>query len=252
MKRFDGKSWQSATRILPEERAVAISVGGSNHAVMMASPNDLEDFAYGFLKSDGVIKNMSEIDDVTIVPSQLGVDIQVRLTPENAENYRAQRRAMVGPVGCGLCGIESLELAVPELKSVQSRPLPDEWPWRALQDLEDAQSARKISGAIHGCALLCAKGELVIVREDIGRHNAMDKVIGAAMRAEIETEQHILVTSSRVSLDLVIKAVRAGVGTLIARASPSTLALEYAEKWGLALIAPVFENEYFQMGEIDE
>ncbi len=248
MLKYDGHVFSVEERICPHERAVAISVGGSSHAVMMTSPADLEDFAYGFLLTDGVISHADQIEDVEIVEGELGIDIQVRLMAELAENYRERRRALVGPVGCGLCGIESLELAVPELVRVKPARLFDTFPWQALEELQRAQRRREKTGALHGAALLDGEGALVLSREDIGRHNALDKVIGAGLRNNITFEGKVAVLSSRVSLDLVIKTVRAGIGTLIARASPSDLAVKYAENWGLNLIAPVFEKEYFQSG----
>ncbi len=250
MIRFDGKSFHKANRALPEERAVALSIQGSTHAVMMASPHDLEDFAYGFLLSDGVIAAANEIEAVEAVEAGLGIDLQIRLTRELAARYQQTRRSMVGPVGCGLCGVESLELAVPELKPVEPVLAEGEMPWRALLALEEAQTSRRQTGALHAAAILDANGELLVAREDIGRHNALDKAIGALMRNGKPTTGKIAVLSSRVSLDLVVKAVRARIGMVVARASPSDLALQYAQKWGLNLTAPVFHDEYFQSGDI--
>ncbi len=249
---YDGQSLSKVERALPAERAVAISVGGSTHAVMMASPSDLEDFAYGFLLADGAIEACDDVDRVEIVQVPLGLDVQVRLRADLAETYRARKRAMAGPVGCGLCGVESLELAVPDLPRVEPIALPQDFPFRALEVLQKAQKSRAQTGALHGAALLDNKSRVIFAREDIGRHNAVDKVIGAALRAGLPMQEYALVVSSRVSLDLVIKAVRAGIPNLIARASPSDLAVQYAQKWRLRLIAPVFQEEYFQSGESDE
>lgn len=234
-------------RVLPREQAVAISIGGSTHAVMMASPDDLVDFAYGFLHADGVIGRRSDIEDVTIIENDLGIDLQVRL--KNAESYHAQRRAMVGPVGCGLCGIESLEIAVPELARVTPTSIETALPFEAVEALSIAQNARQKSGALHGAGLY-KDNNMIIAREDIGRHNALDKAIGAAIREDMDCREMIAVISSRISLDLVIKVVRAGIGTLIGRASPSDLAVKHAEKWGLQLVAPVFKDEYFISGDL--
>lgn len=250
MMKFDGQSFTEATRVLPEERAVAVSVGGSTHAVMMATPHDLEDFAAGFLITDGVVDHVDEIEDVTVVEGKLGFDVQVRLISAKSEAYRGMRRAIVGPVGCGLCGIESLELAVPELDAVTPIEVNEAFPWQATEALETGQLKRRSSGAIHGAALVDVQGQLLLVREDIGRHNAVDKVIGAAARQKIDASQHIMVVSSRVSLDLVIKAVRAKIGVLIAKSTPSDLAIRYAQEWNLALIAPVFTTEYFSNGSL--
>lgn len=241
----------SEYRALPREAAIALSIGGSTHAVMMASPDDLVDFAYGFLLADGVIAKASDIDDVSIVETDLGIDVQVRL--QNADEYRAQKRAqnrtMVGPVGCGLCGVESLELAVPNLVRVKPMPIETALPFEAVAALADAQNLRQKSGALHAAGLYDGS-KIIHAREDIGRHNALDKSLGAMLRESMDSANLIAVISSRISLDLVIKAVRAGIGTLIGRASPSDLAVKYAEIWGLKLIAPVFKDEYFISGEL--
>lgn len=250
MIKFDGKTFQNAQRALPEERAVALSIQGTTHAVMMATPEDLEDFAYGFLLSDGVITAARDIDDIEIVKTEFGLDVQIRLQKSLNQNYQECRRMMVGPVGCGLCGVERLELAFPDLKPVTPVFAEEELPWRALAALYDTQSSREKTGAIHGAAIVNRVGECLVTREDIGRHNAFDKAIGAVLRSGEPLEGKIAALSSRVSLDLVIKAVRAGIGMVVARASPSDLALEYAQKWGLNLTAPVFDDEYFQSGEL--
>ncbi len=249
MMKYDRKGFEKAERILPEERAVAVVVGGSTHAVMMASPSDLEDFAAGFLFTEDVIDSADEIEAIEILPQELGVEIQIRLVAEKTQNYQTRRRAMIGPVGCGLCGVESLELALPDLEAVTPLTLDDDFPWRALEALGNAQSARKISGAIHGAAILNLAGDVILAREDIGRHNAIDKVIGAAKTTGLALEGHVLVSSSRVSLDLVVKAARARVGAFVARATPSDLAVKYAQKLKLPLIAPVFNSEYYTTGE---
>ncbi len=249
MLKYSGEKFAAENRALPHERAIAISIAGSTHAVMMASPEDLKDFAFGFLLGDGVIETSSEIEDYQEVETTLGLDLQIRLCAQKAQNYQKRKRAMAGPVGCGLCGVESLELAVPQLEALMPMEVDQNLPWQALDALKSAQKSREISGALHGAGLLNSNGEMLIAREDIGRHNAVDKVIGAALLAGEDLQDKVMVLSSRVSLDLVVKAVRARCPVLIARASPSDLAFEYAQKWGLRLVAPVFEDEYFQNGE---
>ncbi len=136
---------------------------------------------------------------------------------------------------------------MPELARVTAMPIQTSLPFEAVTALSNAQNARQKSGALHGAGLY-KNNEMIIIREDIGRHNALDKSIGAALLEGLDCRDLIAVISSRISLDLVIKAVRAGIGTLIGRASPSDLAVKHAEKWGLQLIAPVFKDEYFISG----
>lgn len=234
-------------RPLPRERPIALSIGGSTHAVMMASPDDLTDFAYGFLLGDGVITNKAQLGSIEWVESENGIELQISLDHAVTEHYRATRRTMAGPVGCGLCGVESLELVIPDLKPVANGiAIAD--PRAVFTRLREAQAERALSGALHAAAIADAAGEILAVREDIGRHNAVDKVIGHAIRTELLPHDHALVVTSRVSIDLIIKAVRAGFGTLIGRATPSDLAADWATRWGLTLIAPVFDDVYYVNG----
>lgn len=234
---------------LPLEAALALSVNGQHFRVMMGTPLDLEDFAYGYLFCEGIITQNTQIRSVHIQERDLGYDIHIIADDAAMERVNARSKSAMGPVGCGLCGLEALEQVYPELSPLMNITLSPDAPYKALENLMNAQILRQKYHAMHGAALIDEAGNMLLAREDIGRHNAMDKVIGAALRNGQLADGAALVLSSRVSIDLIFKAVRAKKA-LIAKSTPSNLALNYANRLNLNLIAPVFRDEYFTNGEI--
>jgi FdhD protein len=170
-----------AVRDLPAEVAVALSFNGTTQAVMMASPADLTDFAYGFAATEG-IATADQIDSVTIVETPLGLDVQIWVAPEAEARLAARRRTMTGPVGCGLCGIDSLEQAMRAVAPVTAdyTMTPDQIK-AAIAALPAAQPLHDTTRAVHAAGFW--QGGLVASREDVGRHNALDKLIGSRLRA---------------------------------------------------------------------
>lgn len=235
----DGRVTQGA-RALPDEVAVALSYNGSTQAVMMATPADLEDFARGFTLTEG-IATPDEIDSITAVETPQGIDLQIWLRAEAADRQARRRRSMAGPVGCGLCGIDSLQEAMRH-----PRPLgPDVFRMRpaqvltALQELERHQPLHDITRAAHGAAFW-AEGAIRLSREDVGRHNALDKLIGALMHADAGTgaqaRRGALILTCRVSIDMVQKACAARLPVVIAVSAPTSAAVAMADTAGLTLI----------------
>lgn len=222
------------TRLLPEEVAVAISYNGSTQAVMMASPADLIDFAYGFTLTEG-IATAEEIDSVEVVETPLGLDLQIWLTENAASRCAARRRSMAGPVGCGLCGIESLEEAQRRPKPVTNRTftMTPQQIMAAVAALTDYQPLHDLTRAAHAAALW--SGGILAAREDVGRHNALDKLIGAARAGTQPTGALIL--TCRTSIDLVQKAAMAGFPMIIAVSAPTAAAVDMADAAGITLIA---------------
>lgn len=225
------------TRTLPEETPVALTFNGSTQAVMMATPADLEDFATGFSLTEGIITDPTQIETLTIEPHANGIDIQMWLTPDRAEALTTRRRAMAGPVGCGLCGIDSLDQATRPLPKVTSSPaLTLTQITTATDTLRNAQPLHDETRATHAAGFLTTDG-LQIAREDVGRHNALDKVIGALARAEMEAATGAIVLTSRLSIELIQKTALAGCGMLIAVSAPTTRAVATAKAAGITLIA---------------
>jgi FdhD protein len=227
------------TRTLPEETPVAMVYGGTTQAVMMASPGDLEDFAIGFSLTEGIVTDPGQIERLEVIAHDRGVEAQMWLRDDRTEALAARRRFMAGPVGCGLCGIDSLDEAVralPDLSAVgpamgrgQIAQATDAL--RAFQPLHDA------TRAVHAAGFLLPGRGIVLAREDVGRHNALDKLIGAMARQGIDAGQGAFVLTSRVSVEMVQKCAMAGCGLLIAVSAPTAHALRLAQAAGITLAA---------------
>ena len=236
----------SGSRIVPEEVPIAFSYGGSSHAVMMATPDDLEDFAVGFSLTEGIITERTEIAAIEIVEGEQGIDVQVSLVDDVADRLRARRRSMAGPVGCGLCGIESIEQAVRPVPDVSASPLTLSHAdiVRAVSLLNEAQPLHRETRAVHGAGFyLPAKG-LLAVREDVGRHNALDKLCGAVIDAGENGRNGAVAVTSRLSVEMVQKAAILGSPVLIAISAPTALAIRTAEEAGMPLVALVRGEDF--------
>nr|WP_272213122.1 formate dehydrogenase accessory sulfurtransferase FdhD [Marinicella sp. W31]MDC2879069.1 formate dehydrogenase accessory sulfurtransferase FdhD [Marinicella sp. W31] len=224
---------------LAAETAVAISYGGSSHAVLMATPADLDDFAYGFSLTEGIIGHPDEITALETVVFDTGIDLQITLGEDCSAVLAARRRSMAGPVGCGLCGLESIDAAmrpVPSLNvghfSMTSGDID-----RAVSSLAGHQPLFGRTRAVHGAGFYRPDGGLVAVREDVGRHNALDKLIGALALSREEVAGGAFVVTSRLSVEMVQKAAIAGAPVLIAVSQPTALAVDTAERAKITLIA---------------
>ncbi|MFS8122688.1 formate dehydrogenase accessory sulfurtransferase FdhD [Rhizobium sp. BR 250] len=233
-------------RAVPEEVPVAFSYGGSTHAVMMASPADLVDFAVGFSLTEGIISVKADIRAIEVVEAGQGYDVQVDLQDTNADALRARRRHMAGPVGCGLCGIESIEQAVrvvPDLNDVKISVGGHDIV-AAMKALNEAQSLNRETRAVHGAGFYDARKGLLAAREDVGRHNALDKLAGAVINAELSSRAGIVAVTSRLSVEMVQKTAILGSPILAAISAPTALAIETAEKAGVTLVALVRGEEF--------
>lgn len=233
-------------RAVPEEVPVAFSYGGSTHAVMMASPADLVDFAVGFSLTEGIISTRAEIRSIEVIEAGAGFDVQLDLLDANADALRARRRHMAGPVGCGLCGIESIEQAVrvvPELSGVEVAVEGDDI-IAAMKALNEAQSLNRETRAVHGAGFYNPQKGLLAVREDVGRHNALDKLAGAVINADLSPDAGIVVVTSRLSVEMVQKTAILGSPILAAISAPTALAIETAESSGVTLVALVRGEDF--------
>ena len=233
-----GTSAHAATRALPEETAVAIVLNGSTQAVMMATPADLEDFAVGFALSEGIVADTGGIETLEIVEQPDGIEARLWLADDPAEAIAGRRRAMAGPVGCGLCGIESLAEALRPLPTVGAgNMLTIADVDRAVTELTSAQLLNARTRAVHAAGLFLPGQGIVLAREDVGRHNALDKLSGAMARGGIERGTGAVVITSRVSIERVQKCAMAGVPVMIAISVPTALALRLADAAGITLVA---------------
>lgn len=225
-------------RALPQEVPVALVFNGETQAVMMASPADLQDFAVGFAVGEGIVTTPAQIQELEIVEHDQGIEARMLLAEDASDALRARRRAMTGPVGCGLCGIDSLDQAVRDLPRVTSRlRLSQETVAQASDALRAFQPLHDQTHAAHAAGFLLPDQGIILAREDVGRHNALDKLIGALMRDQRAPSGGAMVLTSRVSVELIQKAAFAGCPVLIAVSAPTALAVRCAERAGITLAA---------------
>jgi FdhD protein len=230
-------SHEKTDDFVAEECAVALTYNRQAHVVMMATPADLEDFALGFSLSEGIVRDVSELLSIRTVPREQGIEVAVTVTDEVAQRLREQRRNLTGRTGCGLCGAESIEQAMrPPFAVTGHQVFSHEVIQRAVGFLAEAQPLQAITGAVHCAAWFDSQGELCSVREDVGRHNALDKLIGCLKKTGADTGPGFVVVSSRASYEMVYKAAAAGAEMLVAVSAPTELAINYALRAGLTLV----------------
>lgn len=228
---------ESDSTALAEEVALAIAYNGISQAVMLVTPTDLEDFIVGFSLGSGIIEDASDIYDLQLSGSGSAQYAQVTIANRAFWNLKQQRRQMTGTSGCGLCGVEAVEQALPDLKVLPGAPLPPaEWLDGLRQRIGAFQPLGQYSGAVHAAVFMNAQGELLLGREDIGRHNALDKLIGGLIRQKIPMSGGLVIVTSRCSLELIQKVLRAGIQTLVSLSSPTGLAVQWARRHNLNLI----------------
>jgi len=229
---------------LAEETPIALIYNGVAHAVMLATAQDLEDFALGFSLSEGIIQNASELYDVEIQKQDNGVELHCRISGERFAYLKDRRRTLAGKTGCGLCGAESLAQAVrypaPVGQDVFFKPAAIR---AGLQAIQPLQTLQQLTGATHASAYVTAEGVIELVREDVGRHNALDKLIGALARLPHDNDGFII-TTSRASFEMVQKVATAGVAMLVAVSAPTGLAVRVAQACGLTLVGFARHDRY--------
>lgn len=225
-------------RPVPEEAPVALSINGTTHAVMMATPADLEDMALGLALNERIVRTVDDIERLDMEAVDGGYDCRLWLVPERAATYVARRRQMTGPVGCGLCGVESIEYArvsLPHVGEAQAVRPPEIV--KAMEDMAEGQVLGHRTRAVHAAAFHLPGMGCIVIREDVGRHNALDKVTGHLAAAGIDPAPGFLTITSRLSVELVQKAAMMGCGLIAAISVPSALALREAENAGITVVA---------------
>ena len=221
-----------------EEVPVSLVYNMRPHVVMMATPAELEDFAVGFTLTEGIVESAQNISRVEVIKHAQGIEIQVTIDGGAAGQLQSRGRSLIGRTGCGLCGVESIQDALRDLKPVsRDQELTVAALWAVERALPEQQILNRETGSLHAAAWATVHGELKVVREDVGRHNALDKVIGSLARAGTDPSTGFLVLTSRASYELVQKAVAVGVPLLAAVSRPTGLAIRLAEATGLTLVA---------------
>ena len=226
------------TRALAVEMPVNLVYGSVPYAVMMTSPADLEDFAYGFSLTEGIVRSADEIRSATVEPAADGLRLMIELVPGRLREHLARKRSLSGRTGCGVCGIEELD-GLPEAQArIGAGPtVAISAIRRALDALFDRQTLNRETRAVHAAAWAQLDGSLFAVREDVGRHNALDKLIGALLRAGIDPAEGFLVITSRCSFEMAEKAAFFGASVVVAISAPTSLSIERARRHGLTLCA---------------
>ncbi len=227
----------AGSRAIAEECAVALSYNSVSHAVMMASPTDLADFAVGFSLNEGILTTVDQIEELTVVVADGGIELRMWIDPSRMGVLDKRRRRMAGPSGCGLCGLESLSDAVRPPPAVgRGLRIGVGDIGTAAASLYPAQRLNHVTRAVHAAAFWHPAKGLVALREDVGRHNALDKLSGALAAAGIAAADGVVLMTSRVSVELVQKAAMMGAAVLVAVSAPTALALRVAEAAGMTVV----------------
>jgi FdhD protein len=238
VKRLTPAGIAPGQRTLPVEVPVAVEYNGIGYAVMMATPTDLDDFAVGFSLSERLVKTADDIVEVEAIDQGEGWVLRITLAPDRLEPVIERARQRVSESSCGLCGLDSLEQVLRPLPSITARPAaqPDAL-FRSLAALRDHQPLSEATGAVHGAAFCDNDGTIRLVREDVGRHNALDKLIGALARAATDPATGFFLLTARCSYELVEKTITSGCPLLVTISAPTTLAADRARSHALTLVA---------------
>jgi FdhD protein len=233
-----GASGPELARAVAVEAPVQIVIGAAPFAVMMATPQDLEDFACGFALTEQIAETVKDIRGVEVERVEDGWRLKIALSGERLQAHLARGRAMSGRTGCGLCGIEDFsQMPSPHPPLNSQAPIAPAAIRAAVEELETRQPLNQATRAVHAAAWCGRDGTIVLVREDVGRHNALDKAIGALMRGGVAPDSGFFVITSRCSFEMVAKAAIFGAGTLVSVSAPTSLALERAQRFGVRIIA---------------
>lgn len=235
----------SATLVetIVEEVPVGLIYNGVPHVVMMATPRDLKDFAVGFSVTEGVVTRADEIRAVEVVRYSKGIELQCAVAPEVSEVVAARARRMSGRTGCGICGAESFDAVIKEVRHVAAAlTIAPAAISRAMRELGAGQVLNAATGAVHAAGWATRDGAVTTVREDVGRHNALDKLIGALLSAGVDPASGFVVVTSRASFEMVQKVTMFGAPLLAAISGPTGLAVRLAEESGLTLVGFVREG----------
>ncbi len=247
---FAAQSWDGAcltpsAEHVAEETPVALVYNGISHAVMLATPTDLEDFATGFTLSEGIVADVREIHDIESTEGPDGIAIDLTIAAERFAGLKERRRNLIGRTGCGLCGTESLDQVLRPLPAVRRGPdVTSAALHRAAHELKRRQPLHAFTGAIHAAGWAQPDGTLVRVREDVGRHNALDKLIGAMARERLPCADGFVLLTSRASSEMVQKAATMGIPLVAAISAPTSLAIRLAEATGVTLVGFLREKRH--------
>jgi FdhD protein len=246
------KAWRDGrlaegTRLIPEETALALTYNGGTYAVMMGTPQDLRDFAVGFSLNESIAQSPGDIDSLDVIEFDDGIELRMWLSPGKAALLGERRRHIAGPTGCGICGVESIAEAVrpaaivPKGRSFSPREI-----MAAMASLAPLQKINHGTRAMHAAAFWTPARGIVALREDVGRHNALDKLAGTLARHEVDASEGMVLLTSRVSVEMVQKTAAIGAPLMVAVSAPTALAVRTAKAAGITLAA-IARSEGFEV-----
>jgi FdhD protein len=225
------------TEHVVEEVPVALIYNGIRHVVMLMTPADLEDFAVGFSLTEGIVTDTAEILSIDVAPAAPGFEMRIAINADRMPALLQRRRNMESRSGCGLCGLESLDQALQSLRPIESTLVTTPFALhRALDALPLQQPMNSATGAVHAAAWILPSGRIELIREDVGRHNALDKLIGAVARRHWPFDQGFVIVTSRASAEMAQKTAIAGIPMLVAISAPTALAVRIATEARLTLV----------------
>ncbi len=233
----DNRPGASRQDEIAAEVPLALTYNRLSHVVMMGTPSDLEDFGLGFSLTEGIIGSPADLLATAVVPRDGGLEIAMSIRPEWFDRLQTQRRNLTGRTGCGLCGAERIDQALRFPPAVSSRvSVSHSAIQRALSNLDANQPLQALTGATHGAAWCDLDGKILVLREDVGRHNALDKLIGHLAREKVDFSSGFVLVTSRASYEMVLKSAVVGMEVLVAVSAPTALAVEFAQKTALTLV----------------
>ena len=238
IQRYQNGEWESIIDSVLVEVPVALIYNGYPHVVVMCTPNDIVDFVYGFSLTEGIIRSLNDIRSIDILPEAEGIEVAIEVEPLCVARIEGRKRQMSARTGCGICGIDSLTDVMREQDKINFEFLMDEASIdRALEDSSAFQVMNQKTGGAHAAFFVTKEGEILLTREDVGRHVALDKLVGAMCQKKIDAQAGFILTTSRASFEMVQKAVAARVGLLVTMSAPTTMAIKLASRMNIKLAA---------------
>lgn len=238
IKRYQEGVWSEVEDSVLAEIPVALVYNGYSHVVVMCTPHDIVDFVYGFSLTEGIIRTLNDVRSIELLPKDRGIEVVIEVNPLCIARIEGRKRQMSARTGCGICGIDSLADVVREQDRIDFDFKMDEGAVdRALEESIVFQVMNQKTGGAHAAFFVSSAGKVILAREDVGRHVALDKLIGAMHRESVDASSGFILTTSRASFEMIQKAVAARVGLLVTMSAPTTMAITLAKSMNLKLAA---------------
>lgn len=238
VKRFQDDIWQLVEDDVLVEVPVSLIYNGFPHVVIMCTPSDIVDFVYGFSLTEGIVSSLQDIRSIDVRPKELGVEVHIEVTPICVSRIESRKRQMTARTGCGICGLDSLSDVVRSQEGIDyDFEVIESSIDRALKIAGSLQLMNQRTGGAHAAFFVSTEGEVLLTREDVGRHVALDKLIGLMLQKGINPRKGFILTTSRASFEMVQKAVAVDVGLLVTMSAPTTMAIELASRMKIKLAA---------------